>query len=357
MNLIKKLLEPHLRKPKPSDENALGFGRFFSDHIYKMNYTVEKGWHDSRVEPYGPLLLDPAALVLHYGQEVFEGLKAYRGQDGGIYMFRPRTNIERMNRSCARLCIPQLPVDEVLEHMFEFVRVEMDWIPRAGGTSLYVRPTIIATEACLGVKVSHEYLFYIIVGPVGAYYPEGFNPVKIYVEEKYVRAAPGGLGEAKTSANYAAGLLPAEEAHEKGFTQVLWLDACDRKTIEEVSTSNICFVIDGEVVTAPLGGTILPGVTRDSALAICRHWGIPVSERRLTIDEVIAAQKDGRLREAFGTGTAAVISPVGSITYQGQDFAVGNGKTGELSRKPYDEVTGIQLGTRPDPFGWVVKLA
>ncbi len=357
MNLIKKLLEPHLRKPKPSDENALGFGRFFSDHIYKLNYTVEKGWHDSRVEPYGPLLLDPAALVLHYGQEVFEGLKAYRGQDGGIYMFRPRTNLERMNRSCARLCIPQIPVDEVLEQMFEFVRVEMDWIPRAGGTSLYVRPTIIATEACLGVKVSHEYLFYIIVGPVGAYYPEGFNPVKIYVEEKYVRAAPGGLGEAKTSANYAAGLLPAEEAHEKGFTQVLWLDACDRKTIEEVSTSNICFVIDGEVVTAPLGGTILPGVTRDSALTICRHWGIPVSERRLTIDEVIAAQKDGRLQEAFGTGTAAVISPVGSITYQGQDFAVGNGKTGELSRKLYDELTGIQLGTRPDPFGWVVKLA
>lgn len=357
MNLIKKLLEPHLRKPKPSDENALGFGRFFSDHIYKMNYTVEKGWHDSRVEPYGPLLLDPAALVLHYGQEVFEGLKAYRGQDGGIYMFRPRANIERMNRSCARLCIPQLPVDEVLEHMFEFVRVEMDWIPRAGGTSLYVRPTIIATEACLGVKVSHEYLFYIIVGPVGAYYPEGFNPVKIYVEEKYVRAAPGGLGEAKTSANYAAGLLPAEEAHAKGFTQVLWLDACDRKTIEEVSTSNICFVIDGEVVTAPLGGTILPGVTRDSALAICRHWGIPVSERRLTIDEVIAAQKAGRLQEAFGTGTAAVISPVGSITYQGETFPVGDGKTGKLSRKLYDELTGIQLGTRPDPFGWVVKLA
>ncbi|MFZ5586024.1 MAG: branched-chain amino acid aminotransferase [Thermodesulfobacteriota bacterium] len=357
MKLIKKLRAPHECKPKPSDEYALGFGRFFSDHIYKLNYDKERGWHDSRIEPYGPLLLDPAALVLHYGQEVFEGLKAYRGQDGGIYMFRPRANIERMNRSAARLCIPQLPVDEVLEHMFEFVRVEMEWIPRAGGTSLYVRPNLIATEACLGVKVSQEYLFYIIVGPVGAYYAEGFNPVKIYVEEKYVRAAPGGTGEAKTMGNYAASLLPAEEAHAKGFTQVLWLDACDRKTIEEVSTSNICFVIDGEVVTAPLGGTILPGITRDSALAICRHWGVKVSERRLTIDEVIAAQKEGRLQEAFGTGTAAVISPVGSITYRGETFPVGDGKTGKLSLKLYEELTGIQMGTRPDPFGWVVKLA
>ncbi len=356
MPVVKNLREPSQLKPKPSDESALGFGQYFSDHMLLMDYHAGQGWHDARIVPYGPFSLDPAALVLHYGQEVFEGLKAYRGQGGGIYMFRPQANLERMNRSCERLCIPPLPLDQVLEDMYELVRTEADWVPRAPGTSLYVRPTIIATEACLGVKVSHEYLFFTIVGPVGAYYPEGFNPVKIYVEEKYVRAAPGGLGAAKTSANYAASLLAAEEAHAKGFTQVLWLDACDKKSIEEVGTMNIFFVIGDQIITAPLGGSILPGITRDSVIQLCRHWGLDVRERKLSIDEVVEAQKDGSLKEAFGSGTAAVISPVGSISYRGQTLTVGDGNTGELSQRLYDEITGIQLGTKPDPFDWVVKV-
>lgn len=357
MTLSKNLLPADKLKAKPADETKLGFGRIFSDHMLLWDFKDGQGWHDARIAPYGPFVLDPAALIFHYGQEVFEGLKAYRGAQGGIYMFRPRANLERMNRSCQRLCIPNFSVDEALEYMLEFIRVEADWIPRVPGTSLYVRPTIIATEAALGVKVSSEYIFYIIVGPVGAYYPEGFNPVKIYVEEKYVRAAPGGTGEAKTSGNYACSLLAAEEAHAKGYTQVLWLDACDRKSIEEVGTMNIFFVIGDEIITAPLDGTILPGVTRDSVIQLCRHWGLKVSERRLTIDEIIAAQKAGTLKEAFGSGTAAVVSPVGSIAYRGQAYQVGDGGTGQLAQKLYDEITGIQLGTRPDPFGWVVKVA
>lgn len=356
MNIRKELKPKEQLKPKPADENNLGFGRIFTDHMLLMNYQEGKGWFDPRVAPYGPFTLDPAAMIFHYGQEVFEGLKAYRGEDGGVYMFRPQANIERMNRSCDRLCIPALPTDVVLEAMYELIRVERDWIPRAEGTSLYVRPTIIATEACLGVKSSATYLFYIITGPVGAYYPEGFNPVRIYVEENYVRAAIGGTGEAKTSGNYASSLKAAKEAHEKGFTQVLWLNACDRQSIEEVGTMNIFFKIAGEVITSPLDGSILPGVTRDSALALCRHWGMNVSERQLTINEVIAAAKAGTLEEAFGTGTAAVISPVGSICFKGQDYQVADGKTGPLSLKLYDEITGIQLGKKPDPFGWVVKV-
>ncbi|MEW5913110.1 MAG: branched-chain amino acid aminotransferase [Thermodesulfobacteriota bacterium] len=356
MELKKELLPAHQRKTKPADESALGFGQIFCDHMFLMDYDPQHGWHHPRIAPYGPLALDPAALVLHYGQEVFEGLKAYRGVDGGIYMFRPQANFERMNRSNRRLCIPELPVPECLEHLYELVRTEQEWVPTLEGTSLYVRPTVIATEACLGVKVSKKYLYYVIMGPVGAYYPEGFNPVKIYVEEKYVRAAAGGVGEAKTMGNYAASLLAAEEAHAKGFTQVLWLDACDKKSIEEVGTMNMFFVISGEVITSPLTGSILPGVTRDSVLTLCRTWGLKVSERKVTIDEVIAAQKDGILEEAFGTGTAAVISPVGSIHYRGKDYQVAAGATGKLSNRLYDELTGIQLGKRPDPFGWVVKV-
>jgi branched-chain amino acid aminotransferase len=357
MQIDKQLLPADQRKPKPADESKLGFGQVFSDHMFLLNYDATHGWHLPRIAPYGPLSLDPAALVLHYGQEVFEGLKGYRGADGGIYMFRPQANVERMIRSCRRLCIPEPPSELVLEAMAELVRTEVDWIPHSAGTSLYIRPTVIATEACLGVKVSKEYLFYVIVGPVGAYYPEGFSPTKIFVEESYIRAAAGGLGEAKTSANYAASLLAAEEAHGKGYTQVLWLDACDRQTVEEVGTSNFFCVIGDEVITPPLMGSILPGITRDSVLKLCEHWGITALERRITIDEVLAAQKDGSLKEVFATGTAAVISPVGFLTHQGTEYPVAGGHTGELSRKLYDELTGIQLGTRPDPFGWVHKVA
>jgi|Deesub1362A_J573_1020465.scaffolds.fasta_scaffold10387_2 branched-chain amino acid aminotransferase len=356
MELSKELLPQERRKPKPSDESQLGFGRIFTDHMLKIDYHADRGWHNARIVPYGPISLDPAALVLHYGQEVFEGLKAYRGVDGGIYMFRPEMNVQRLIRSCRRLCIPEPPAELVLEAMMELVRVEQDWVPHSEGASLYVRPTIIATEACLGVKVSSEYLLYVIVGPVGAYYAEGFGPTRIYVEEKYVRAAPGGLGEAKTAANYAASLLAGEEAHAAGYTQVLWLDACDKKSIEEVGTSNMFCVISGEVITPPLTGSILPGVTRDSVLTLCRHWGLKTSERRITIDEVLAAQADGTLEEVFATGTAAVISPVGSLTYQGKEYQVADGGIGQLSRRLYDELTGIQWGTKPDPFGWRVKV-
>ena len=356
MECRKELLPADSCKPKPSDESALGFGQIFCDHMFLLDYEQGKGWHDARIVPFAPLSLSPAALVLHYGQEVFEGLKAYRGVDGGIYMFRPKANIERMNRSNRRLCIPELPVEESLEHLFELVKTEHEWVPTLEGTSLYIRPTVIATEACLGVKVSSKYLYFVIMGPVGAYYPEGFNPVRIYVEENYVRASVGGVGEAKTMGNYAASLLAAEEAHAKGFTQVLWLDACDKKSIEEVGTMNMFFVIDGEIITSPLHGSILPGITRDSVLTLCRHWGLNVSERKLTIDEVIKAQAAGKLEEAFGTGTAAVISPVGAIHYQGTDYAVADGQTGPISHRLYDELTGIQLGKRPDPFGWVVKV-
>lgn len=356
MELVKDLLHVDDRKPKPVDHGTLGFGRILSDHMFLMNYDEGQGWHSPRIKAYGPISLDPAALVLHYGQEVFEGLKAYISADGCVHMFRPSANIQRMNNSCKRLCIPELPQERVLEYMYELVRVERDWIPNSSGTSMYVRPTVIATDPFLGVAVGQQYLFYIIVGPVGAYYPEGFNPIKIYVEEKYVRAVAGGVGHVKTSGNYAASLLAAQEAHAKGFTQVLWLDACERKYVEEVGTMNIFFVIGDEVITPPLGGSILPGVTRDSVIQVCKHWGLNINERRISIDEVIEAQKSGQLKECFGTGTAAVISPVGSIHYTGQDYTVADGQTGELSQKLYDEITGIQLGAKPDPFGWVVEV-
>ena len=356
MEIKKNLLPAEKRAAKPTDESKLGFGKIHSDHMFVMKFLRAKGWIEPTIKPYGPFELDPAALVLHYSQEVFEGLKAYRGKDGGIYMFRPRENAKRMARSCERMCMAPVPEEDFLEGMFELVRTEKDWIPSSPGTSLYVRPTMIGTEAMLGVKVSDEYLFYVVVGPVGAYYPEGFNPTKIYVEESYVRAAPGGTGNVKTGGNYAASLLAFREAAAKGYTQVLWLDACEKRFIEEVGTSNIMFIIGDELITAPLGGTILPGVTRDSVLELARNWGMNVVERRLTIDEVIQAQKGGYLKEAFGTGTAAVISPVGSFCYKGEEYKVGDGSVGSVSQKMYDEITGIQLGERPDPFGWVVRL-
>lgn len=357
MEIKKELLPPDRLKAKPADENALGFGSIFSDHMFVMDYKAPQGWHDARIVPYGPFPLDPAAAVLHYAQEVFEGLKAYRGKDGGIYLFRPMSNIERMSRSCERVCMPVPPPDVFMDALVELVKIEKDWVPSTPGTSMYIRPTMVATEPFLGVRPAQQYLFFIIVGPVGAYYPEGFAPVKIYVEEEFIRAAPGGLGQAKTGANYVASLQAAEKAHAKGFTQVLWLNACDKQTIEEVGTMNMFFVMDDEVVTAPLGGTILPGVTRDAVLELVQNYGYKAVERRVTIDEIIEAQKSGRLKEAFGSGTAAVISPVGSITYTGVDYKVGGGGTGEISKRLFDELTAIQYGDQPDERGWVVKVA
>lgn len=343
-------------KPKPEDESRLGFGDIFTDHMFRMDYVEGKGWHNPRIEPYGPILLDPAAMSIHYGQQIFEGLKAYGTKDGRILLFRAQENFLRMNRSARRLCMPELDVDFALEALKKLIEIEKEWVPRSKGTSLYIRPTMLATEPHLGVRPAKEYLFYIILGPVGAYYKEGLNPVKIYVEDKFVRAAKGGTGEAKTAGNYAASLLAAELAKKKGFTQVLWLDAAEKRYVEEVGTMNMFFVFDGEVATAPLDGSILPGVTRDSVIKLLKSWGINVNERNISIDEVINRAKDGTLKEAFGTGTAAVISPVGQITYKDMDFIVNNGVMGELSQKLYNELVSIQYGEAPDPFGWTTVV-
>ena len=347
---------PGQLKSKPTDESKLGFGEILSDHMFQMDFESEKGWFNACIRPYGDISIDPAAMGIHYGQEIFEGLKAYNAKDGDICLFRAKENFKRFNRSATRLCMPEVDVDFTMEGLKKLILLDREWIPKTEGTSLYIRPTMIATEPHLGVRPSNNYIFFIIIGPVGAYYKEGLNPVKIYVEDKYVRAAVGGTGEIKTAGNYAASLLAAEEAKEKGFTQVLWLDAAERKYVEEVGTMNMVFIIDDEAITAPLTGSILPGITRDSVITILKDWGTKVSERTLSIDEVIEAAKNGRLKEAFGTGTAAVISPVGQITYKGEDHIVAGGKMGELSQRLYDEIVGIQYGTKPDPSGWVEQI-
>ncbi len=352
-----KKVDPGNKKPIPTDYSKLGFGLHFSDHMYLMEYERGRGWHSPRIEPYRPLNLDPAAMVLHYGQEVFEGMKAYRGKDDGVYMFRYLDNLQRLNRSCNRMVIPPIDIEQVGEGLKELVLLDQEWIPKSEGCSLYIRPNVIATDPFLGVRPSETYLFYIIAGPVGAYYPQGFNPVSIFVSDKYVRAVQGGIGEAKTAGNYAASLLAQMEAKEKGFPQVLWLDGKEHKYIEEVGTMNIFFKFGDEVVTSPLTGSILPGITRDSVIQLLRKWGIKVSERLFTIDDVIAGQKDGSLSEAFGSGTAAVISPVGSVHYQGQDYQVADGKTGEISQRLYDHLLSLQYGKGEDEFGWMTRLA
>jgi len=343
-------------KGKPTDESKLGFGKIFTDHMLLIDYDTNRGWHNARIEPYGPLELDPAAACFHYGQEIFEGLKAYYGKDSGIYLFRTVDNFKRFNRSAHRVCMPELDVDVVMEALKKLILLDREWIPETRGTSLYIRPTMIATEPHLGVKAADNYLFYIILGPVGSYYPEGLNPIKIYVEDRYVRAVAGGTGEAKTGGNYAASLLAAAEAKKKGFTQVLWLDGCEKRWVEEVGAMNMFFVIDGEVITAPLTGSILGGITRDSVIKIVRNWGLKIKEESVSIDEVIAAAANGQLKEAFGTGTAAVISPVGQITYKDKDHVIAGGKMGELSQKLYDEIVAIQYAEKPDPYGWVEKI-
>ena len=348
---------PAQLKKKPATGAELGFGKILTDYMFSMDYQLGEGWKNPRIEPYHPLILDPAALVLHYGQEVFEGLKAYRWPNGEIYLFRPKMNYERMNRSAKRLCMPALDVEFALESTRQLIQAEKDWVPASPGTSLYIRPNMIGVEAALGVQLSKKYLFYIILSPVGAYYPQGFNPVDIYVCEKYIRAGRGGLGEAKTLANYAASLLAAEEAHELGYTQVLWLDAVERKYAEEVGTSTIFFYIGDELITPSLDGTILPGITRDSVLHIARHWELKVTERRISLDEVMAALQSGSLKEIFASGTAAVISPVGKLAYQEKTFLINGGKVGPLAQKLYDFIVGIQYGRRKDPYGWMERVA
>ncbi len=347
---------PDACRDKPTDESALGFGRVFSDHMFMMDYDSKRGWYAPRIEPYQKLELDPATMVLHYGQEVFEGLKAYLGKDQGLYLFRYRDNLRRMLRSCERMRIPAFDEDLVAEGLRQLVRLDRDWIPCSEGCSLYIRPNVIATDPFLGVRPSETYLFYIIAGPVGAYYPEGFNPVRIYVSDHYVRAVRGGVGEAKTGGNYAASLAAQVEAKQKGYTQVLWLDAIERRYVEEVGTMNIFFVIDGKVCTSPLEGTILPGVTRDSVIQMCRGWGLEVVERPISIDEVCEKSRTGALTECFGSGTAAIISPVGWISYKGEEYTIGNGETGELSNRLYDTLLKMQYGYGDDPRGWVERI-
>jgi len=356
MNEPIRITRAATKKPKPKDAE-LSFGTIFTDHMFVVDFQEEKGWYDPRIEPYGPFSLDPACAVLHYAQAIFDGLKAFRGKDGRVRLFRPQKHIERLNNSARRLCIPPVDPDLALRALIELVSLEKDWVPSTVGTSLYIRPTIIANEPFLGVRPARSYIYYVILSPVGAYYPEGMNPVKILVVDKYVRAVEGGVGGAKTGVNYASSLYAAEEAKHQGFTQVLWLDGRERKYLDEVGTMNIMLQIGDEVVTPSLGhGTILPGVTRDSALTLMREWGMRVSERAVSIDEVARAARQGLLREVWGTGTAAVISPVGELAYKGERIVINQGKIGELTQKLYDAIVGIQYGTAPDTHGWTVVV-
>ena len=342
-------------KPKP-DFKTLGFGKVFSDHMFLMNYTAGQGWHDPRIVPYGPFTLEPSAMVFHYAQEVFEGLKAYRTADGRIQLFRPIDNARRLNDSCERLCIPAIDENLFVEAVKTLVAVDREWVPDQPGTSLYIRPFIIATDASLGVHASHTYLFCIITGPVGAYYAEGINPVRIYVEDDDVRAVKGGTGYTKCGGNYAASILAGERAEQNGYAQVLWLDGVHRKYIEEVGSMNVMFQVGDTVLTPELTGSVLPGITRKSCLELLKSWGLKVEERLITAQELFDAGADGTLKEAWGTGTAAVISPIGEMGWEDQHVVVNGGKIGPLAQRLYDTLTGIQWGTRPDPFGWVVKL-
>ncbi|MBI5367463.1 MAG: branched-chain amino acid aminotransferase [Planctomycetes bacterium] len=349
-------VRPSQQRARPADSAALGFGRYFSDHFFATEFDRPNGWHLTRIEPMRMLQIDPAAICLHYGQEVFEGLKAYRGADDGIYLFRWRKNAERLQKSCKRLIMECVDEEFFGRAIKSLVLLDREWIPRDPSCSLYIRPTLIATDPFLGVRPGDEYAFYVIVGPVGPYYPEGFRPIRIWVSEEDVRAVRGGLGEAKTAANYAHSLCAQKKATTLGYAQVLWLDAIEHKWVEEVGTMNIFFVLRDEVVTPPLAGTILPGVTRDSVLALCRHWGMTVRERPIGIAEVIDAARSGELKECFGTGTAAVIAPVGVLAYQGRDVQVHDNTVGPVARRLYETLTRIQRGEEPDPFGWVERI-
>jgi len=353
MNLtIQRTTQP---KPKPQDESKLGFGRIFTDHMYITDYNGEK-WANPRIVPYAPFTLDPASMVFHYGQAVFEGLKAYRRADGSLQLFRPRDNLARLNLSNSRLCIPSIDEAATLEHLKALVELEADWVPRSPNTSLYIRPFIIAVDPFVGVRASNTYIFAIILSPVGAYYAEGLKPVKIYVEDEYVRAVPGGMGFTKAAANYAASLAAGEKANKLGYSQVLWLDGVERKYIDEVGSMNIFFKINGTLITPALNGSILGGITRDSVMCLAKSWDIPVEERRISIEEVYNAQCAGTLEEVFGTGTAAVVSPVGAMHWDTHDFTVADGGMGALTQRLYDTLTGIQYGRQQDEFGWVEKL-
>lgn len=342
-------------KEKP-DQSNLGFGKYMTDYMFVMDWSSEKGWYDARIIPYQPISFDPACVVLHYAQETFEGLKAYRTAEGKIQLFRPEMNAKRMINSNARLCMPEVPVEMFVEAVKALVKVEEDWVPSEPDTSLYIRPFMFATESALGVHMATSYKFMIICCPVGAYYATGLDPVKILVEDELVRAVKGGTGFTKCGGNYAGSILGQVKAEKLGYAQVLWLDGEQRKYVEEVGTMNIMFKIAGEIYTAPIEGTVLPGVTRDSMIHLLREWGYKVNETRLSIDDLMKAGHDGTLEEVFGTGTAAVISPVGELRYKEDVVVINDGKTGELTQKLYDTLTGIQWGKLPDTHGWTVEV-
>lgn len=346
------------KNPKeiPGEDNPLTFGTIFTDHMFMMNYETGKGWFDPRIVPYQKLELEPSAMVFHYAQEMFEGLKAYRADDGRALLFRPDMNAKRAKATNERLCIPQIPEEDFVQAIKELVKVDEAWIPSKEGTSLYIRPFIIATDEFLGVRPSDTYLFIIILSPVGAYYPEGLNPVKIWIEDDYVRAVRGGIGFAKTGGNYAASLAAQVKAHDEGYSQVLWLDGVERKYIEEVGAMNIFFKINGKVVTPMLNGSILPGITRNSTIELLKQWGIPVEERRISVDELLEAATNGSLEEVFGTGTAAVISPVGHLRFEDNVIQVQDGGIGPISQKLYDTIVGTQLGRIEDVNNWTVTI-
>ncbi|HTP65154.1 MAG TPA: branched-chain amino acid aminotransferase [Geobacteraceae bacterium] len=345
------------KKPRFTDESNLSFGRIFTDRMFLGEWKSGQGWVDARIEPYAPFVLDPACMVFHYAQEIFEGLKAYKWRDGAIALFRPEMNAYRFNRSAERMCMPEVPEELFLKGIEELLKLEKEWIPSAPGTSLYIRPTMIAVEPALGVKPADHYYFYVILSPVGAYYPSGFNPVRIMVEDKYVRAVPGGTGDAKTGGNYAASLKAALEAKKKGFEQVLWLDGAHHRYVEEVGSMNMFFAYGDLVVTAPLTGSILGGITRDSVLRLAASLGFRVEERQLDIEDLLADVRSGKVTEAFGSGTAAVITPVGHLAYRDELNQIGSGGVGPLTQNLYDTLTGIQYGRIEDKFGWIKKIA
>ncbi len=343
-------------KEKWQDTSTLGFGRIFTDRMLVAEWDKSRGWHEARIEPYGPFCLEPSAMVFHYSQEIFEGLKAYKWEDGSVALFRPAMNLARLNRSAERLALPQVPDGIFLDGIDQLVGLEREWIPASEGTSLYIRPALIATEAALGVKPAEQCRFFVILSPVGPYYAAGFHPVKILVEDQYVRTVAGGTGEAKTGGNYAASLLAGLEAKKRGFDQVLWLDGVEHRFVEEVGAMNICFVIDGKLVTPALSGSFLAGITRDSVLKLAPLLGLEAEERPVPIDELMTGIRNGRVQEIFGTGTAAVISPVSALCYRGEEATVGEGRVGRVTQLLYDTLTGIQYGRLPDRLGWMHKL-
>lgn len=345
---IEKTKTPRAKAPP----DKLGFGKYFADHMFTLEYDSGV-WKNPKIIPYGPIMMEPGASVFHYGQAMFEGMKAFRGNSKKIHLFRPEFHAKRIASGAARLCMPSVPEDIFLEAIEKLVQIDESWIPTEKGSALYLRPTLIGTESFLGVRPSEKYLFFIISSPVGAYYAEGFDPVKIWIEEDSVRAAPGGLGAVKAAANYTASLQASTLAKKKGYAQVLWLDAAERKYIEEVGTMNVFFYIGNEVVTPQLDGTILAGATRDSVLQILHNWNIPVAQKKISLDEVIKAHKAGLLKEVFGTGTAAVISSVGTLANDKYNILINNGKTGELTQRLFTEISGIQYGLKEDLYNWV----